>query len=86
NSNASLAQYQTASGDTTSVATARSYVAPDRTVETYLASQGFATDMDSFAAELKQQSKFNWRPALTADAINDYIRAGFCISGNAGCR
>ena len=83
---ASLAQYQAASGDTTSVADTRTYVAPERTVETYLASLTLATDMDSFAAELKQQSKFNWRPALTAEAINAYIRAGFCISGNAGCR
>jgi hypothetical protein len=85
-SRVSLADYRTSTGDTTSIAGTRTYVAPDRTVETYLASQGLATDMDSFAAELVQQSKFNWRPALTADAINNYIRAGFCISGNAGCR
>lgn len=84
--NLSLADYRKRSGDTTSVAGTRNYVAPDRTVETYLTSQGLATDMDSFAAELVQQSKFNWRPALGAEAINAYIRAGFCLSGNAGCR
>ncbi len=86
NSRVSLADYRTSTGDTTSIANTRTYVDPNRTIETYLAGQGFATNMDSFAAELVQQSKFNWRPALTVDAINNYIRAGFCISGNAGCR
>jgi hypothetical protein len=74
---ASLDQYKTAAGDTTSVAQERSYVAPERTIETYLASTGRATDMDSFAAELCTQSKFHWLPALGAAAINDYVRAGF---------
>jgi hypothetical protein len=82
----SLDDYRARSGDTSSVAAARSYVDPDRSVESYLAGLGFAPDMDSFAAELKQQSRFNWRPELTAGAINSYIRAGFCLSGNAGCR
>lgn len=74
---ASLAQYQAAAGDTTSLARQRSYVAPERTIETYLADRGLATDMDSFATLLCTQSKFNWRPELGASAINDYIRAGF---------
>jgi hypothetical protein len=69
--------YCAASGDTTSVAAQPAYVDPTRTLESYLASLGYATDMDSFAAELRQQSKANWRPELTAAAINDYIRAGF---------
>jgi hypothetical protein len=73
----SLDQYKTATGDTTSVAGERSYVAPERTIETYLATQGYATDMDSFAARLCTQSKFNWLPNLRASVINDYIRAGF---------
>jgi hypothetical protein len=74
---ASLAQYQTASGDTTSIAGQRSYPDPNRTVESYLASKGYATDMDSFAALLCTQSKYNWLPDLRASAINDYLRAGF---------
>jgi hypothetical protein len=82
----SLADYRTRSGDTTSVAATRTYVDPGRTVETYLASLGYATDMDGFVAELVQQSKLNWRPALTAAAINRYVREGFCIAGNASCR
>jgi hypothetical protein len=73
----SLDQYKTAAADTTSVAGERSYVEPGRTIETYLASLGYATDMNSYADRLKQQSKFNWSPALMAPAINNYIRAGF---------
>lgn len=75
--NSSLDAYRSAAHDSTSVAGERSYLAPGRTIETYLAAKGYATDMDSFAARLCQQSKFNWNPDLTAAAINDYIRAGF---------
>jgi hypothetical protein len=78
--NATFAQYQTAAGDTTSVAGKRSYAHPERTLETYLQSVGYATDMNSFAAALCQQSKFNWVPALQASAINAYIRAGFATN------
>jgi hypothetical protein len=82
----SLDDYRTATGDNTSVAEARSYVDPERTLETYLSSIGYASDMDSFISEAKQQSKFHWRNALTAITINAYIREGFCLQGNAQCR
>jgi hypothetical protein len=82
----SLSEYRNYSGDMSSVAEARDYTDPERTLETYLASLGYDTDMDSFVALLTQQSKSNWRTELTADVINDYIRNGFCISGEATCR
>jgi hypothetical protein len=75
--NSSLDQYRATSGDTTSTAGERSFVDPDRTIETYLASKGYPADMDGFVALLRQQSKFNWVPALGASAINTYVRAGF---------
>lgn len=78
--NSTLDQYRTASGDTTSTAGKRGYVAPDRTIETYLASQGYATDMNSFVTALCNQSKWNWVPALGASAINNYVRAGFATN------
>lgn len=83
---ASLDDYRNASGDTTSFASVRSYVDPERTIETYLTGIGHATDTDSFVAELKQQSKFNWNVALTAKTINNYVRQGFCLMGNTNCR
>jgi hypothetical protein len=82
----SLADYRALSGDHTSVAGTRNYADPGRTIETYLADLGYSPDMDSFAAELKKQSKFNWRGELTAKAINAHIREGFCISGDPNCR
>lgn len=83
---ASLADYRNASGDTSSGASALSYVDPDRTIETYLTSLGYATETDSFVSALKQQSKFNWNEALTAKTINNYVHQGFCLTGNADCR
>jgi hypothetical protein len=74
---ATLAQYKTATGDTTSVAGQRSYVEPSRTIETYLTSKSLPADMDGLAALLCTQSKFNWLPDLRASVINDYVRAGF---------
>jgi hypothetical protein len=75
--NASLDQYKTATGDTTSVAGERSYLDAGRTIETYLGTKGLATDMNSFVALLYGQSKFNWDPTLGAAAINGYVRTGF---------
>jgi hypothetical protein len=86
NSRVSLADYRTRTGDTTSTAGTLTYVDPGRTLETYLASLGLATDMDSYVALLVQQSKFHWRTDLNAEAINKYIREGFCISDNVNCR
>lgn len=77
----SLQQYKQVSGDGSSIAAQSNYVDPERTIETYLTSQGYPSDMNAFAERLKQQSKFNWSPALTAPAINDYIRAGFKKKG-----
>jgi hypothetical protein len=82
----SLADYRAATGDNTSVAGTRNYIDPDRTIESYLSRIGYATDMDSFVAEAKKQSKYNWREELTASAINAYIRQGFCLDGNDSCQ
>ena len=55
---------------------------PGRTVGTYydsiVGSSGH-TSFD-FIAAARKQSKDNWNPALTAAAVNDYIRAGFGIT------
>jgi hypothetical protein len=83
--NLSLADYRSRTGDSTSTTSTRTYLDPGRTLETYLTSLSMPTDMDSFVAALVQQSKFNWRTELGAEAINAYIRGGFCITGSAGC-
>ena len=55
---------------------------PGRTVGTYydsiVGSSGHTSS--DFIAAARGQSKDNWNPALTAAAVNDYIRAGFGIT------
>jgi hypothetical protein len=56
------------------------YPDPSRTIETYHASIGGAATYRSFLAEALRQSKTNWRPAYTANAVNTYVRAGFALA------
>ena len=55
---------------------------PGRTVGTYYDSIVGSSGHKSFdfIAAARGQSKDNWNPALTAAAVNDYIRAGFGIT------
>jgi hypothetical protein len=57
------------------------FVAPERTVKTYMAEQGKAATLQAFVEELIKQSQMNWRKEYTADVINEYVRNGFCIEG-----
>jgi hypothetical protein len=80
-----FADYQSATEDTTSVQELRAYDYPDRSIESYLEAIGYRSDMDSFAEALKTQSKYNWLDELGADAINDYLREGFCTGDGTDC-
>jgi hypothetical protein len=71
------ADWVAGTGETGSTTGAVSYPDPNRDETTYQASLGGAPTLDAFAAEARLQSKAFWRPAYTADGINDYIRAGF---------
>jgi len=61
------------------------YYDPDRTVGRYdtdiLGGDG---TIESLMTEARKQSRFNWRPEYTADAVNDYIREGFEDAGEPG--
>ena len=67
------------SGNTTSpnAINQSGYVDPNRTVESYYASLGGSASLSAFLAAVESQSKSNWNPALTADAVDSYIAAGF---------
>ena len=54
-------------------------VFPDdtRSVETYMTSVGETGTLDAFIAKARAQDRYSWDPLFTADAVNDYIRAGF---------
>ena len=48
-----------------------------RSVETYDAFLGGPGTFNDFNLHVRAQSRDNWRQEYTADAVNDYIRAGF---------
>jgi len=52
---------------------------PNRTVGTYDTTLGGPGTFEDFMARARLQSKGNWNTALTAAAVNDYIRAGFGV-------
>jgi hypothetical protein len=72
-----FAQYQAATGDGSSRVVQVQWSDAEVSLENYLLSQGHAADMESFAQSLYQQSRGNWDPALTAQAINQYFRAAY---------
>jgi hypothetical protein len=50
---------------------------PDRTLASYNSSLGGEESFESFAAEIRKQSKTNWRQQYSADAVIEYIQEGF---------
>lgn len=48
-----------------------------RCIETYMQSLGMEPSIDAFIAAAREQSRRNWKPEFTAQAVNDWIRAGF---------
>lgn len=51
-----------------------------RSIETYMASLGETATLDAFIAKARAQDRYNWDTRFTADAVNDYLRAGFGVS------
>lgn len=52
------------------------YPDPERTVETYMASLGKEPTLEAVVAEVRKQSKGNWRREFTTGAVNEWIREG----------
>jgi hypothetical protein len=48
-----------------------------RNLESYSAELGLGNSLDAFAQELRKQSRLNYNSDLTADAANEFIRAGY---------
>lgn len=53
------------------------YVDPNRTIATYMATLGQTASYQAFIDRALAQSKHSWDDAYTAQAVNEYIRAGF---------
>jgi hypothetical protein len=76
-SDLSLAGWVSATSETGAEAIQVTFPDAGRTIESYQTSLGMTPTLDAFLAEARLQSKSFWRPAYTAEAVNDYIRAGF---------
>jgi hypothetical protein len=53
---------------------------PERTIGSYMTLLGLGSTTADFFAAARLQSKTNWNPALTANAVNNYFRVGFGLS------
>ena len=76
-SSVSMTEWLATTGETAATVEQVTFVDPDRTIETYAESIGLQPTYEAFITEAIGQSKYNWRPELTAEAVNAYIRAGF---------
>ncbi len=76
-SSVSMADWISTTGETGATAQQVTFTDPTRTIETYADSLGLTPTYEAFMTEALLQSKYNWRPAYTADAVNTYIREGF---------
>lgn len=72
-----LAGWIAASGDAGASDAPIDFPAPQRDLEGYVAHLGLGSGFDAFLAAVHGQSRANWNPALTAGAINDWLRGGF---------
>lgn len=59
------------------------YMDPGRTVSTYAASIGLEPGFDSFMKQVLNRPVGEWPKELTAQAINEYFRAGFAPPGTS---
>lgn len=78
-----LAGWRTATGDTSAQAGGINFPDSQRTLERYAAEIGVGSSFDALLSALHQQSRSNWNPALTASAINRWMRAGFGLQAEA---
>jgi hypothetical protein len=72
-----LAGWQTATGDDGAITVVPTFPDANRDVEGYIQSLGLGTTFQDFIDAVYGQSRANWNPALTARAVNDWIREGF---------
>jgi hypothetical protein len=66
-------------GETGSFLTQVAFPHPERDISTYMSSLDGTPSLDGFLTQARLQSKWNWRDEYSAQAVNEYIRAGFDI-------
>lgn len=70
-------QWVAVTGEDSSSFTQATYPSPDRTIGTYMAALGRSPTLGAFLEQARLQSRVYWRQEYTAQAVTDYIRAGF---------
>lgn len=70
------------SGETGSVVEEVNYPDPNRNLETYMTSIGNTGGLNEFLSVRRAMHRANWDVLYSADAVNDYIRAGFELSSS----
>ena len=78
NTPVSLSTWVNSSGESPIAMFTGALIDPTRTLGTYARSLGYA-DAAAFLAASQQMHRYNWNPALTAPAVNAYIKAGFAL-------
>ncbi|MEZ6233630.1 MAG: right-handed parallel beta-helix repeat-containing protein [Phycisphaerales bacterium] len=82
NSAMDIGAWRSASGETGAASVVPPFPDPDRTVETYWTDIiGEAGGFEEFMDRARTMSRGRWDRRMTAGAVNDYIRAGFGITG-----
>jgi len=69
--------WRTASGYINATVEPDSFLAPKRTLETYLSSIGLAQSIDDFVEQAINQSNDNWNEDITSQAVITYIREAY---------
>lgn len=72
-----VAEFNALMDDTSSSVSAEDYPDPTRDLGDYMTSLGAGSTLEDFVDEAVLQSQFNWRLEYCAEAVNNFIRAGF---------
>ncbi len=72
-----MTAWQTMSAESDAATWTGSFVDPDRTTGSYAGTIGLDASLEGFLNAAKGQNRLVWHQPLTAEAVNDYIRAGF---------
>ncbi len=79
---ADFATWVRRSGETGSARQTVPVPQPVPTIESYMAHLGLKPTLEAFVAEVRKQSRTNWRPQFTAAAVNNWVRKAFRLAPN----
>ncbi len=75
-----LARWAQAAGEQRASAVEPQLPQPQRTIENYMAHLALEPSFEAFLAEVRRQSRANWRREFTAAAVNGWVRRGYGLA------